>query len=577
MRPVPPAAPPEVEFDFEKVMEALAHRKWIMLAIWALAFSGSILYSLTARPVYRARALLNIEKERGSGGVIYSNGAIIESKNDDYYQTQYKLLQSYSLTEKAYRQLGLENHPDFGGGVELLQEAVAVQPVLRSRLVYVTASSFDPELAARISNTLSETFVTENLTNQLFISKDILQALQSGSSTRRGYDSLPTVVNNTLIQNLKGDLAKLESQAAELSQKVTDKHPSMIAVRSNIASLRTRVSDETDRIVASLKAELSGQLRGNNVRIVDRARVPGLPSAPNKRQVLTLGFFAGLILGMAVALGVDAVDRTIRTQKDVERSLNLPFLGLIPAGPPAPNQRPYAALTAAEPSLTSESLRNLRTMIEFAGLDGKAKVLMVTSSVQEEGKTHVSANLAVAYAQTGEKVLLIDGDLRRSRLHRSFRLPHERGLSQFLASGQRAEELEGLLQETDVEGLKLLVCGVQPPNPAELLNTPRVGAVISWASSHFDRVILDSTPLFPINDSLLWGRHVRSAIFVVRYGKTRTPLVHSAVQKLSAGGVKVLGIALNMAKMSSLTRSGYGRYYANYHRQEAEEPRTKTA
>ena len=229
-------------------------------------------------------------------------------------------------------------------------------------------------------------------------------------------------------------------------------------------------------------------------------------------------------------------------------------------------ERPYSALLGTKPNLSGEAFRNLRTMIEFAGINEHSKVFLVTSTLQEEGKTHCSSNLAVAYAQLGESVLLIDGDLRRPRLHRNFRLPNEHGLTQFLAAGKKVEELENLIAPTEIENLKVLVCGVQPPNPSELLNTPRAGALVSWARSHFDRVIVDCTPMFPVSDALLWGRHIRSAIFVVRFGKTRGPLVNNAAKKLAASGVKPLGVLINSVKLSNLAQTGYGRYYSEYYR-----------
>ena len=372
------------------------------------------------------------------------------------------------------------------------------------------------------------------------------------------------MVNNTLIQALKGEYAKLESQHAEMSQKFTPKYPAMAALKSNMTALQNRIQAETDKVVASLKTELSGQLRGNNVRIVDPAQEPGGPFKPRKGKALFLGFLTGLGLGLLIAFIVEAIDQSIRTQDDVENKLKQPFLGVLPlsvqqSGPV------YQALLSKEVSLTSDAIRNLRTMIDFAGVSHKAKVMLVTSSVQGEGKTYVASNLAVAFSQLGERVLLVGGDLRRPQLYKNFDLSAEKGLSNFLASGEAVSELEGLLQAPKVPNLKVLVCGPRPPNPSELLNTPRLGAMVSWARSAFDRVIVDCTPLFPINDTLLWGRHVPTAVFVVRYGTTRTPLIQNACQRLEAGGIKPLGVLVNAAKAGGLSYASYGHYYQQYY------------
>ncbi|MBI4423585.1 MAG: polysaccharide biosynthesis tyrosine autokinase [Elusimicrobia bacterium] len=555
--------------DLSHFIDMVLRRRWIILAAVISVFLVSVLVTFTTRPVYQAASLLVIEKERG-GGAVFSNGAMVENNNDDYYQTQYKLLRSYSLLQRVHADLQLDKEEDFNGpnGVERLQNAVVVSPVLRTRLVYVRVDSHSPALAARIANGVSETFVQQNLANQLFISKEVLQALQlkeNDINARQRLDSLPAVVNNPLIQTLKAEYVKLESQAAELSQKVTSKHPALIALRSNMGSLHSQIQGETNKIVQSLKTELSGQLRGNNVRVVDLAREPEAPVKPQKRKLLLLGLFGGLIAGLGLTLLIETLDQTVRTQEDVENRLLSPFLGLIPQSQ-FDKGHPLDALLSKEPSLSSEAFRNLRTMVDFAGVSQKSNALLVTSSVQEEGKTFVASNLAVVFAQLGERVLVIDGDMRRPSVHKNFQLSSEHGLSEYLAAGQSVSDIEPLIQNTKIPNLKVLACGPRPPNPSELLNTPRLAALVVWARTNFDRVIVDCTPLFPINDTLLWGRHLDSAVFIVKYGKTRVQLIQNACQRLQTSGSKLLGICINSAQAGGLAYAPYGYYYQQYYR-----------
>lgn len=559
---MPEPAPPADELDLTRYLDVILRRRWIVAAAAVIVFVATALVTFTTRPVYQASTLLVIEKERG--GAVQS-GSMVENSNDDYYQTQYKLLQSRSLLAKVYADLKLDETEDFRAprGLEKLQKAVTISPVLRSRLVYVRADSHDPKLAAAVSNHLAETFVQQNLANLLFISKEVLQALQMKEG-RTAYDSLPAVVNNPLIQTLKGEYAKLQTSFAELSSRYTPKHPAVVQVRSSMAALGAQISAETDRIVASLKTELSGQLKGNNVRVIDEALVPQAPIKPKKRQGLILGLFGGLALGLALAFLVETLDQSVRTQEDVEEKLSQPFLGSIPHAV-IKDGRVYAPLVADEPSLTSEAFRNLRTMVDFAGVGGKAKALLITSTVQGEGKSYAAANLAVSLAQLGESVLLIDGDLRRPNMHRSFGLSGERGLSDFLVSGRKAEDAAELVQKSVLPGLSVLPCGPRPPNPSELLNTPRLGALVAWAREKYDRVIVDCTPMFPINDTLLWGRHIPSGVFIVRFGETRTPLIKTACQKLQTGGIKLLGVAVNAAKAGGLAYAAYGYYYQQHY------------
>lgn len=562
------------ELDFSHYLDVIMRRRWVILAAFIIVFVTTALVTFTTKPVYQASALLVIEKERG--GAQTQSGSMVENSNDDYYQTQYKLLQSRSLLEKVYSDLALEKTADFSqpSGVMKLQGAVTISPILRSRLVNVRVSSHDPLLAATVANGLSEAFVEQNLASQLFISKEVLQALQAKGGDSNAAD-LPAVVNSPLIQTLKGQYATLQSSYAELFARYTEKHPTVIRVKSSMIALDNQIRTETARIVSSMKTELSGQLKGNNVRIIDSALVPTSPIRPKKLTALLMGMVGGLALGMVLAFLIELLDQSVRTQDDVENKLNLPFLGQIPLSPDTKGAV-YKTLLSKELSLTSEAVRNLRTMVDFAAMPQNIKSILVTSTVQDEGKSYVASNLAVAFSQLGEKVLLITGDLRRPSIHKNFGISTERGLSDFLAKGRNMEELAQLVQDSDVPGVKVLACGPRPPNPSELLNTPRLGAVIAWSKSNFDRVIIDCTPMFPIHDTLLWGRHISAAIFVVRYGSTRAPLVAKACQRLQEGGIKILGAVVNAAKPGGLTYSSYGYYYQQYYHayeQESVSPR----
>ena len=566
----------ETEIDLSHYLDLLLRRRWVVISIASIVFLSAVLYTFTRRPVYQASALLIIEKERG--GAMAMNGTMVDASDAEYYQTQYKLLQSDSLIQTVFQGIQpnvQDEFPDAGS----VRRAITVSPVLRTRLVYVRAESGVPARAALVANTLAETFVKQNLSNQLFISKEVLAALETKGKdrgARKAFESLPAVVNNNLIQRLKEQFATLESREADLSSRYTALHPTRVALRANLETVKRQIETETDRAIESLQTELSGQLKGNNVRIIDPAQTPGLPIRPNKKVNLLFGLLAGLGLGVITALLLDMLDQSVRTQEDVERKLHLPFLGIVPHTIQDPKSPVFSALLRAEPSLTSEAMRNLRTMIDFARVSDTDSALLITSSVQEEGKTYTASNLAVVFAQLGESVLLIDGDLRRPKLHHTFGLSASRGISEYLAKGDRVEDLEDCLQDTAVANLKLLVCGPRPPNPSELLNTPRVGALLAWAKSKFDRVLVDCPPIFPISDTLLWGRHAASAVFVVRSGKTRAPLVLSAKQRLETGGVRILGVAINGAKPGGLTYSSYGYYYQQYYRtyQDAEPSRT---
>lgn len=563
----------DTDFDFQQISDILSRRRWIIAASTVLCFVAAVAASFTQPPVYRSQALVHIERERDSAA-FSQNANLVERSKDDYYQTQYKLLTSYTLVERLHNTLGLAKDPEFGepNGVLKLQNAISVQPMIGTRLVYVRADSLSAQKAMDISNALADLFVAQNLENQLFISQEVLKALQSGPAAgRKAYEMLPAIVNNKLIQELKSQEVQLQSQIGESSQRYTERHPAVQSLKTQLDLVQSRIESEIDKAVSSLKTELSGQLRGNNARVVDRARLPLGPIRPNKKLYRIGGFIAGLALGIIIAFALEVIDQTIRTQENVEHSLNLPFLGLIPLTSTSKDAKPFADMLAPTPSLSSEAFRNMRTMVDFAHMSSATGPIMVTSTVQEEGKSHVSSNLAVAYAQLHPRVLLIDGDLRRPSLHRKFQISNEKGLSNFLAAGVDVDELDGLMADSGIANLKLLPCGPRPPNPSELLNTPRVAALLQWARDRFDRVIVDSPPIFPISDTILWGRQVKHAVFVVRFGKTRIPIIRSATKRMEVSGIKSLGVVINAATQGGLSYSHYGSYSYQYYRSYTEE------
>lgn len=569
----------ELEFDLTYYWDLLMRRRWVALSAWLAVVIVTALVTFNMRPVFQAQALLVIEKERGNN-VVYQGGPSVERSNEDYYQTQYKLLKSEALLKTVHNRLDLAKHDEFKDpyGYRKLIKPVTIAPVPRSRLVYIKVDSYDRLLASKIANTIAEVFIEQNLSNQLFISKDVLAALQDDKKgqSRAIYESLPAVVNNPLIQQLKQDTAKLQAQVAEASNRYTARHPHLMAMTANYEALRGQLKAETDKIIQSLKIDLSGQLMGNNIRLIDAAIPPMSPIKPRKLFNMLLAVIGGFVLAIFAAVLVEFIDQTVRTQEDVENKLGLPFLGSVPLTRQLKTHTAYNHLLLQEHSLISESVRNLRTMVDFAEVGQKNKSFMVTSSVQGEGKSYVGANLATAFAQAGEKVLIVDGDLRRSNLHKLFRVSNSKGLSDFLAGGRSTEDIQPLIQETDVKGLSILTCGPRPPNPAELLNTPRLSAFLNWASTEYDRLIIDCPPMFPISDALLWGKYIKNCVFVTAFGKTRVPLIKNAARRLSQSGIKILGNAVNMAKFGGLSYSYYGySYQYNYHYGPDAEEKTK--
>ncbi|MBI3547918.1 MAG: polysaccharide biosynthesis tyrosine autokinase [Elusimicrobia bacterium] len=558
----------DVELNLSEYLQALSRRRWIFASVWFICAASSVLYIDVTRPVFQGDTLVDIEKP-GATAIGGTQGGIVDNWDEEYFRTQIHLLKNTTLLQKVYDDLRLVKTEDFEPpqGLRKLSEAVAIVPVPKTRLIYVQVRSHDPDLAIKVSGTLARYYVDQNLSSSLFMSRQVLQALQNknrNGDPKRAFDALPSVVDNKLIQTLKEQKITLEGQIADMTMHYTPHHPQIIAARSRLSSLQKMLDQEVQNVMSSVKTELSGELLGNNVRVIGATTSPEKPVKPNKPITLLLGILGGLVFGIFAALFVDLLDQSVRTEEEVQQRLRRPFLGIVPRTRVKSKNKVYEALTLKEPSLTSEAFRNLRTMTDLASVNERSKALIITSTVQEEGKSFVSSNLSVAYAQLGERVLLIDGDLRRPKLHKTFGLPSDHGLSDYLAGTWPVEKMAEHVHKTDVHNLSVLPCGTRPPNPSELLNTPRLPALVSWAKEHYDRVFVDCTPVFPISDTLLWGRYIHAAVYVVRSGRTLAPIIRAACSRLDTGGINVLGVIVNVSELGGLSYAG-GYHYDQYY------------
>lgn len=209
-------------------------------------------------------------------------------------------------------------------------------------------------------------------------------------------------------------------------------------------------------------------------------------------------------------------------------------------------------------SSIAEAIRIIRTNIEFSGVDKKVKTLLVTSSVPSEGKSFISANLATAFAQNGSKVLLMDCDLRKGRLHKIFEIDNEKGLSHLLLNNVEVE-FKNYIQKTEIENLYLLPKGIVPPNPSELLNSPKIRALLKVLTDKFEYIILDGTPINGLTDSLILTKYVDKTIIVAAAGYTKTNQFDITKKSLESVGADIAGVIIN--KASDTHSSYYGNYY----------------
>ena len=324
-----------------------------------------------------------------------------------------------------------------------------------------------------------------------------------------------------------------------------------------------------DLVLKRLKdIELSGLLRTSNVRVLDPARASRVPVRPNVKLWLSLAAIIGLFGGLALAFGAELLDNTVNTQSDVEEVLGLPFLGLMPfiSDDLVSEDASRDLYIHRHPqSSVAECCRAIRTNLLFMSPDNPFKTLLITSSGPQEGKSSSVVSLGVAMAQNGSKVLVMDTDMRRPRLHKAFGVPNDVGISSLIVAEGR---LEQAIKSTEVPGLFVLTCGPIPPNPAELLHTRAFGEVLKKVAEKFDRVILDSPPIAAVADPIILSTQVDGVALVVKAERTSKELVKRTIVSLRSVNAKLFGIMLNNAELTSGAKYNgayYGHRYGYYY------------
>jgi capsular exopolysaccharide synthesis family protein len=302
---------------------------------------------------------------------------------------------------------------------------------------------------------------------------------------------------------------------------------------------------------------------------VESAVVPAQPVSPNVRQAIAIGAVLGLLIGLLYAAARNILDRRIRTAAAVEDRFGISVIGKLPVDKrlsdvnrmiPDPDALPTSAPTRHDFAL-GEAFRELRTNLRYMRVDNPPRVIVVTSPMPNDGKSTVTTNLAVALAASGQRVIVVDGDLRKPTVAAAFGLVAEVGVTDLLIG---SAEISDLLQETGKTGnLAVLGAGAVPPNPSELLGTLGMEALLRELAT--DAIVLiDAPPLLPVTDAAILATIADGAIVVISAGKTTTDELQTALANIAKTNGQVLGVILNRVPRSRSAGRGYGYYYGSY-------------
>jgi capsular exopolysaccharide synthesis family protein len=444
-------------------------------------------------------------------------------------------------------------------------------------------------------------------------------------------DDLPPIVSDESIQTIKTSyLQSLSDYEEKTRTTYRPEHPDMVALKTRIDTLKTRLEGEirksveaaqseysralnrevelkklletkrvdvsrigTDSILASqlqtdvasirnllnslnakqaetqVSARMSG-LRTSNIKVVDRALVPDKPFSPNVKRNLIVALLLGLMLGTGAAFGAHFLDNTVKTPEDLEKLTGLPSLGIIPhfasngskakadgyglyglpaeAGGTKDRASEVELINHLFPKISiAKDYRTVRTSILFSRGDGESKVIAFTSTQPREGKSATLSNLAISFAQLGERVLAIDADLRKPRLDKIFKVRNAVGLSDYLAG--RAP-LEDVVQKTPIDHFWLVPSGPHPPNPAELLNSRKMADLLAAIRKRYDIVLIDLPPVLAVIDPVIVCSQADMTLLVLKTGQTTRKMLLRTIQELQKAKARLSGVIFNDARAS---------------------------
>lgn len=336
-----------------------------------------------------------------------------------------------------------------------------------------------------------------------------------------------------------------------------------------------------------LKLKMAGVTAGlssSYINVIDRAEIPAHPVEPRANLNYFIGLFGGVLCGLLLTFVADSMDDTLSSSEELELCTNLPVLCSIPVDQLATKNAAsdIGKATGVIPLLlnhprsqAAEGFRGLRTSLLLSSPDRQPKVIAIVSSVAAEGKTTVSVNLGIAFAQRGESVLLIDADLRRSTMHAQFGLPHSRyGTSTVLTQGMNEEAI--LTPVESLPNLRLMPAGPHPPNPAELLGSKRMAQLLESVAAEYDRVIVDTPPVLSVADSLALANIADAVVLVVRSGIARKKAVLRVRDLLRRANSNIVGAVFNGVNIRLehyyyAKRSYYGRDLHSYYDDSAQD------
>lgn len=711
----------EKEVNLRDYWRVIQKRRWTIIAFFFIVLITTAVATFTMKPIYRATVTLQINKENPQI-VDFKEIFAVNTMDLDYYQTQYKILESRSLAKRVIQPLKLSEHPEFlkkpetpfqRWKADLLQSVTAlfssspsntgpsetekdtilinrflnklkVEPIRNSRLVKIHFDSNFPELSTRVADELAAAYLQQTLEARFYATEqargwltkqledlkakveraeealqafglkhDIIsleekenviiqrlnelnEALTKAETERMGkealykqtkdrhFDSLPSILENKLIMDLKQAFIQLEAQYMKLSETFKPDYPEMVRLKTQMETVQKRLNNETEKIIASIKNDYESSLRresllrqsfeqqkarvmtmkekaiqynilkreadtnkelykgllqrmkeagvsagimASNIQVVDKAELPTKPHKPNKRLNLILATVVGLFLGVGLAFFFEYLDNTVKTPEDVEQLIRLPSFGMVPDISSHRRRQLEKGATYPVELITHG---HPKSMLSEAYRNIRTSILLSFSERPPKRIAITSPN-----PSEGKTTTVVNTAIALSQTGASviiidtdLRKPRihkifteENGVGlSNFLSGNAG--LEAIIKKTEIPNLFYIPSGPIPPNPSELISSNLFKSMLQSLDERFDHLVLDSPPVLGFADSIILSTFVDGMILVTTGGKTPRETLQRAKGMLLQVNAKILGVVINRV---NIERSEYGYYYYRYH------------
>jgi capsular exopolysaccharide synthesis family protein len=483
--------------QLSQYLQVVVRRKWTILITTVVAVIVVALLSIQAAPVYQATLRLRVVPFGGTTRPDYSMLTYFDRLANTYSD----ILQSNLVTEKAKTQLGLEELPEF-----------QISLVNNTELMRLDVQAETPELAQQVANTLGTLLMEQN---------------QVGTSDFTGELSNRLAEMQAEINTLNDELATLQNQVPRNNLRIAE-------VQRNIRSMEQNYN----LTQAQLNQAMINQLAyASSLSILEPAPLPELPSNPSLLRNVIVGLGIGLLGGITLAFVMESVNPRLNSYRQIEAIVGAPVIGKIPNIKRQHRNNVFIGDPAA-----SEAFRRLRTNLFAEQGNSPLSLLLVTSALPKEGKSTVSANLALAIAHSGRRILLVDGDILRPTIHKRFNLGNSVGLSDVLRG---SVEFKSAVQKVPGTELDVLSAGPFIPNSSELLSSEAIDKLLEVLLLHYEIVIIDGPATLAVTDSTVVAPHMNGVLWVVDQKRVDQRTVANALDHLKSVNAPVIGAVAN--------------------------------